>query len=313
MNLSAIVRSLRKSLGLDPSSASKQQPAKSEQCRNSTSVCSSISPSNFPSEDELENTFGEDRLLLSVSQLNQRRHTFKKMIEQIHYQVSELQHTFYEDQQQEFKLRMALERQSDRIQELYFSLDTEKQRNSRLVQLLRGMETSGESDSEEMTPSGSHVKSIGDLYESISPLLMQQRYDELSVSHRQSRRQLARKEKAHRLLKCETEQLQAKYDHLFDEYRNEQRRVETLCSRFMQIHSIKKKQIHNLKKSLGYASDCIYHAQVAIEDFFQRKGSCIAIEPFHNFQNTLDNFVDSFRNCDCEREKDKEQELPLGP
>ncbi|XP_022226126.1 uncharacterized protein LOC111076589 [Drosophila obscura] len=298
MNLSAIVRSLRKGLGLG-SSASKQQPANDEQSRISVSTSSYISSSNFSSEDEYENTLGKNRLPISVSQLNQCRHPCKQIIEQILYQVSELEHTFYEDQQQEFKLRMTLERQSDRIQELHFSLDTEKQRNSRLVQLVRGMETSGESEPEERMPNGSHVKSIGDLYESISPLLMQQRYDELSVSHRQSRRQLARKEKAHRLLKCETEQLQAKYDHLFDEYRNEQRRVETLCSRFLQIHSIKKKQIHNLKQTLGYASDCIYHAQVVIEDCSQRRGSSIACEPFYNFQKTLESFMDSLRNCDC--------------
>jgi len=35
-------------------------------------------------------------------------------------------------------------------------------------------------------------------------------YDELSVSHRQSRRQLAKKDKALKVLKCETEQLHSK-------------------------------------------------------------------------------------------------------
>ncbi|XP_017138466.1 uncharacterized protein LOC108153172 [Drosophila miranda] len=319
MNLTAIVRSLRKSLGLE-ASASKQYPDKDEQSSTysggtSTSTSSSIASSPFASE--YENTLEEDsdRLPISVPQLNQSRHPYKEMIQQILYQVSELEHTFYEDQQQEFKLRMALERQSDRIQELHFSLDTEKQRNSRLVQLLRGIDSSGESEPEERMPSGSHVQSIGEIFESISPLLMQQRYDELSVSHRQSRRQLAKKEKAHRLLKCETEELQAKYDQLFDEYRNEQRRVETLCSRFLQIHSMKKKQIDNLKQSLGYASDCIYHAQVVIEACSHRIGSGTAKEPLHNFERTLGIFMDSLPNCDLHKlnefqeQKKKEQEL----
>ncbi|KAH8324934.1 hypothetical protein KR074_009435 [Drosophila pseudoananassae] len=254
-----------------------------------------------PSDDEEHPTLGKNRLSSAAAQLSKSHHPHKQMIEQILRQVSELEHTLFEDQQQEFKLRMALERQTERCQELAFSLDTEKQRNGRLVQLLRGVDTasSGDSEPEERAMSGSHVKSMGDLYESISPLLMQQRYDELSISHRQSRRQLAKKEKSLKLLKCEKEQLHSEYDQLFDEYRSEQKRFEMLCAQFIQMQRKKKQQIFTLKNTLGYASECIFHAQAAIDECCRRSGSRSPISQVNlrNFRKNLDCFMDALRNC----------------
>ncbi|KAH8351700.1 hypothetical protein KR059_012922 [Drosophila kikkawai] len=266
-----------------------------------TSDCPSLL---IASEDEDEEPTPGDNLLaaaaarLSKTELN----PYQQIVEHILRKVNQLEHTLYEDHQREFRLRMALERQTERVQELSFSLDTEKQRNGRLVQLLRGVDTSGGegSEPEERVDRWSPVKSAGDLYNSISPLLMQQRYDELSVSHRQSCRQLAKKEKALKVLKSETEQLHSKYEQLFDEYRSEQRRFEMLCSRYMETQLKKKQEIYNLKSTLGQASECIYHAQVAIDECCQRgKTHIITPENLENFNRNVTVFMNALRNCCC--------------
>ncbi|KAH8246268.1 hypothetical protein KR038_008612 [Drosophila bunnanda] len=271
------------------------------------------------SEDEEEPTPGESLLALAAARLSRRElNPYQQIVEQILRKVSQLEHTIYEDHQNEFRLRMALERQTERVQELSFSLDTEKQRNGRLVQLLHGIDTSGGegSEPEERFVRRPPVKSDGDLYDSISPLLMQQRYDELSVSHRQSCRQLAKKEKALKILKSETEELQSKYEELFDQYRSEQRRFEVLCSRYMETQLKKKQEIYNLKNTLGHASECIYHAQVAIDECCQRNKSHISPVSLENFNRNLGDFMNALRNCCClqkvhELQQQKQQQLQL--
>ncbi|XP_017053048.1 uncharacterized protein LOC108096175 [Drosophila ficusphila] len=322
MNLSAILRSVSNGLGfgLATKKADLQRPPSTSDSSASSTISdtplSSFNPVSsllVPSEDEEDLTAAENRLASAAANLNKNNNPYQQIIQQILRLVSELEHTIREDQQQEFKLRMALDRQTERVQELVYSLDTEKKRNGRLVQLLRGIDSasSEDSDPEERPPSGSHVKSIGELYDSISPLLMQQRYDELSVSHRQSRRQLAKKEKALKILKCETEQLHSKYDQLFDEYRNEQRRFEMLCARYIQMQLKKKQQIFNLKNTLGHASECIFHAQAAIDEFCQRGKLPISQEKLHNFSRNLECFMDALRNCCCQRKVHEIQQKKL--
>ncbi|XP_037720698.1 uncharacterized protein LOC119554041 isoform X1 [Drosophila subpulchrella] len=316
MNLSSILRSVSSGLGfvvatkkkvLDRSlSPSYDNPTlRSGSTSSSSSKNSALDPVSsllIPSEDEEDITPDENRLASTAANLSKNQNPHQQTIQQILRLVNELEHTIHEDQQQEFKLRMALDRQTERVQELMFSLDSEKKRNGRLVQLLRGIDTSssGESDPEERMQSGSHVK-YRELCDSISPLLMQQRYDELSVSHRQSRRQLAKKDKALKVLKCETEQLHSKYDQLFDEYRGEQRRFEMLCARYIQMQMKKKQQIFNLKNTLNHASECIYHAQAAIDECCKQENPPISPENLHNFNRNLDCFMDALRNCCCLR------------
>lgn len=122
------------------------------------------------------------------------------------------------------------------------------------------------------------------------------------MSHRQSCRQLAKKDKALKILKCETEELHSKYDQLFDEYRSEQRRFEMLCSRYMETQLKKKQQIFNLKNTLGHASECIYHAQVAIDECCQRcEFPPISQKNLDNFNRNLGVFMSALRNCCCLR------------
>ncbi|EDV52105.1 uncharacterized protein LOC6544317 [Drosophila erecta] len=331
MNLSTILRSVSNGLGFGTATR-KGDLGRSLATSSSTSSCSSenshfdpVSDSSLlvPSQDEEDEedeedeafTLGENRLASAAASLSKDQvvNPYQQTVQQILRLVNELEHTIHEDRQQEFKLRMALDRQTERVQELVFSLDTEKKRNGRLVQLLRGIDSSSsaESDPEEIRPSGSHVNSIGELYDSISPLLMQQRYDELSVSHRQSRRQLAKREKALKVLKCETEELHSKYDELFDEYRSEQRRFEMLCTRYIQMQLKKKQQIFNLKNTLGQASECIFHAQVAIDECCHAEKTPISPEHLENFRRNLECFMDALRNCCCLRKVHELQQQQL--
>lgn len=124
-------------------------------------------------------------------------------------------------------------------------------------------------------------------------------YDELSTSHRHTNRQLAKKEKAMRLLKCDLEELRGKYDSLLDDYRNEQSRLETICTRYLHLQQKKKSQICILKETLGYASECILHAQLTIESCTP----CVDMDLEHlsTFNINLESFMRSLRNCCCMR------------
>lgn len=121
------------------------------------------------------------------------------------------------------------------------------------------------------------------------------------MSHRQSRRQLAKREKALKVLQSKTEQLHSKYDELFDEYRSEQRRFEMLCTRYIQMQLKKKQQIFNLKNTLGQASECIFHAQVVIDECCHAEKSPISPENLEIFRRNLECFMDALRNCCCLR------------
>ncbi|EDX10541.1 uncharacterized protein LOC6738143 [Drosophila simulans] len=322
MNLSTLLRSVSNGLGFGTATRKSDlgrhlgTPSSTSSSSSNNSNLDPVSSLLIPSEDEDEAiSLGENHLASADASLskNQSSNPYQQTVQQILRLVNELEHTIYEDRQQEFKLRMALDRQTERVQELVFSLDTERKRNERLVQLLRGIDSSssGESDPEKTGPSGSHVNSIGELYDSISPLLMQQRYVELSVSHRQSRRQLAKREKALKVLQSKTEQLHSKYDELFDEYRSEQRRFEMLCTRYIQMQLKKKQQIFNLKNTLGQASECIFHAQVVIDECCHAEKPPISPENLENFRRNLECFMDALRNCCCLRKVHELQQQQL--
>lgn len=189
MNLGALARSLSNSLRFGV--GSKKQP-ESTAATATPSTTSSLEISNeivTPQTSqtqsserkrqpiEQDSTTGRKRHSNTIAELQQHRPFYKQTVEEILQKISELEHTLYENQQQEFKLRISLEQQTERVNELDFSLDTEKMRNQRLVHLLRGIDTDSSSDSEPETKmlSGLRVQSSGEIYGSISPLLMQQR------------------------------------------------------------------------------------------------------------------------------------------
>lgn len=193
MNLGALARSLSNSLRFGVGSKKQLESTATTAPTTATpSTSSSLEISNeiFTAQEpeiqlserkresiEQESPTGQRRHSNTIAELNQHRPLYKQTVEEILQKISELEHTLYENQQQEFKLRIALEQQTERVNELDFSLDTEKMRNQRLVHLLRGIDTDSSSDSEPETEmmGGLRIQSSGDVYGSISPLLMQQR------------------------------------------------------------------------------------------------------------------------------------------
>lgn len=191
MNLGALARSLSNSLRFGVGSK-KQLESTAESETPTATVSSSLANSDeiFSPETnerasegnrkstETPSASGRRRHSKSITKLRQQQPLYKQQVEEILLKISELEHTLYENQQQEFDMRMALEQQTERINELDFSLDTEKMRNQRLVHLLRGIDTDSPSDSEPETDmlNGLRMQSnAGEMYGSISPLLMQQR------------------------------------------------------------------------------------------------------------------------------------------
>ncbi|KAH8307153.1 hypothetical protein KR044_006060, partial [Drosophila immigrans] len=306
MNLGALARSLSNSLRLGVGSKKQLETPSQANETESTPSSTSSAPSTKKTGLSDKSDINLRSLSQTVDELSKRQQPYKHTVSQILQKVSELEHTLYEDQQQEFKLRMALERQTERVHELNFSLDTERERNERLVQLLRGVDTDSSSDSELDTEGLNNMRlhSKGDIFESISPLLMQQRYDELSASHRRTHRLLAKKDNAMKLLQCDLEELRSKHDAVVDDCRNGERRLEELWTRFLHMQQKKKEQICILKETLGYASECILHAQVAIESC--KSGTGIDEKHLRRFNVNLKFFMRELRNCCCQR---KLQEL----
>lgn len=193
MNLGALARSLSNSLRFGVGSKKQLEstattatttatPSTTSSLEISNEIVTPQTPQTQLSERkrqpiEQDSSTGRRRHSHTIAELNQHRPLYKQTVEVILQKINELEHTLYENQQQEFKLRIALEQQTERVNELDFSLDTEKMRNQRLVHLLRGIDTDSSSDSEPETEmlSGLRMQSSGEIYGSISPLLMQQR------------------------------------------------------------------------------------------------------------------------------------------
>lgn len=153
------------------------------------------------------------------------------------------------------------------------------------------------------------------------------RYDELSTSYKQCRRQLLKKEKQVAICKCEKERLQAQYDQLMDEYRSTQKRFEGLCCRYLRLqkrknlevsspytvivgtnrksHSylymiqflfplISYSKIQQLRETLTHASDCVIGAQLVMD-------KCEGDHAKHGakeFNQNLQHFIKSLHLCE---------------
>uniref|UniRef100_A0A1A9WYW5 Uncharacterized protein n=1 Tax=Glossina brevipalpis TaxID=37001 RepID=A0A1A9WYW5_9MUSC len=262
---------------------------------------------------------------------------YKALVGKILHTVFELEHYLVEDHQQDYKLRMALERQKERACDLSTSLANEKRRNKRLVNLIRSVDsvTSEEElvDGDRKSNEDKAVRNsreviqrwplnaYNEAYESISPLLMHQRYDELSTSYKQCRRQLLKKEKQVVRCKCETERLQARYDQLVEEFRTSQKRVESVCCRYLHLQKRKNyevsfsfsmpnatrylnsrgpnsnllffffNKIHQLRETLTHANGCIHSAQLMMDKGDHSK------HDVKEFNQNLQQFVRSLQLC----------------
>ncbi|XP_055856952.1 uncharacterized protein LOC129919881 [Episyrphus balteatus] len=188
------------------------------------------------------------------------------ILEDIHSTITELQLNLMEHHRNELNLRTTMHAQSEQLLDLRTSLDVERSRNQRLAKLIRCVDSSSSERSSSLSEDSAgsmewsrwrHSRPSIDAFESISPLLMQHRYHELSMSYKKCHRQLVKKDTKLRETQCEIEMLQAKYDSLMDEYKGTQKRVEQLCCKYLRLHANKNREIFKLKEALGCATQCI--------------------------------------------------------
>ncbi|XP_055906808.1 uncharacterized protein LOC129942038 [Eupeodes corollae] len=201
----------------------------------------------------------------SSSQLQEEQNNI--LLQDIHSTITELQFNLMEHHRNELNLRTTMNAQSEQLLDLRASLDVERSRNQRLAKLIRRVDSTtscSSTDSGSEDSAGSmeysrwrHSRSPIDAFESISPLLMQHRYQELSTSYKKGHRQLAKKDAKLRETQCEIEMLRAKYDNLMDEYKGVLKRVEQLCCKYLRLHANKNREILKLKEALDHATQCI--------------------------------------------------------
>uniref|UniRef100_W8BDW4 Uncharacterized protein n=1 Tax=Ceratitis capitata TaxID=7213 RepID=W8BDW4_CERCA len=239
------------------------------------------------------------------------------LVQQIIQTIGELENTILEDRQNDFNLRVAYERQTEKLKNMCHSLDKEKERNVRLMELIRGEDHASVSEDDEVDNALSRCNATerwscsSEAYESISPLLMQQRYDELSISYKQCRRQLIKKEKLLKLSRCETETAKARYDNLLDEYLLAQKRLEQVCFKYLQLQAQKNLEIQRLRDALNSATECIMNAQQLIDCLDEETITLYMNENLNNVFNddNDDNNKHETNEMDCIREFKQNFEL----
>ncbi|XP_050334184.1 uncharacterized protein LOC126761818 [Bactrocera neohumeralis] len=240
------------------------------------------------------------------------------LVQQIIQTVGELENTILEDRQNDFNFRIAYERQTEQLKNMCQSLDNEKARNVRLMELIRGVDACSATEDEEPEKAVSrccateHWSCSSEAYDSISPLLMQQRYDELSISYKKCRRQLIKKEKLLQLSRCETETAKARYDNLLDEYLISQKRFEEVCFKYLQFQARKNLEIQRLRDALNNAGECIVNAQQLIDCLDEETITLYANQNMKNLyddNNNSNNNDTATNETDCIREFKQNLEL----
>ncbi|XP_065362289.1 uncharacterized protein LOC135955849 [Calliphora vicina] len=221
----------------------------------------------------------------------------------IWHTISQLEHYLREDHRQNYKLRMALDRQTERVLDLHACLRNEKQRNKRLVDLIL---TGDNWSSVEVQEEDEKVTSkfVNESYETISPLLMHQRYEELSCSYNVCRKQLLKLDKELKVYKCKSEIQQSKYENLLQEYKQAQKRLERIYSHCLRLEKSKNYKIHYLQEALTYATNSLLTAQLILDIFLTTPDQNLSLFR-QDFQQNLQLFLNclqlsEWNYCNCQ-------------
>ncbi|CAD7081475.1 unnamed protein product [Hermetia illucens] len=154
--------------------------------------------------------------------------------------LSDLQESLSESRKLERRLKLALGEQTVRSSQLEDTLKRERTRNEKLLEVMRGVDSS----SSTTTPRGSDspLSTLHDnknILDTVSPILMQYRYDELSLSHKRCLKILSRKESLLKTALSEKESIQAKYDDLLVQFQKLQKKTEVLCCKYFTLRAKK--------------------------------------------------------------------------
>ncbi|XP_037814031.1 uncharacterized protein LOC119605138 [Lucilia sericata] len=222
--------------------------------------------------------------------------------------ISQLEHYLIEDHRQDYKLRMALDRQTERVLDLQACLRNERQRNKRLVDLILTVNNCITEEEEERDDKITN-KSINECCETISPLLMQQRHEDLISSYNICRKQLLKYDKELKVHKCELELLQSNYDNLIYEYKQSQKRLERIYQHYLRSKKIKNHKIEYLEEALNYATNCLLTAEQILDSLAATSNQDFRLFR-QDFQQNLQLYfncllLSEWRHCKCHLKSNK--------
>lgn len=186
------------------------------------------------------------------------KHKKRLIIEDITATLLYLQLNLIEQSNIETEVRMELQGHETNVNHLQDCLKKEKLRNDRLMELLRGVDSSPEEDSPR-----TDLNNRGSVTQSINPILLQYKwdlvvfgslnndvsssYEELSTTYKKCLKQLSKKDKQMRSAMHEREMLMSKYDLLYEKYKYLQKQLEELCCKYLHLQSRKNEEIFKLR------------------------------------------------------------------
>ncbi|KAM7357870.1 uncharacterized protein ACRADG_003040 [Cochliomyia hominivorax] len=193
---------------------------------------------------------------------------------------------------------MTLDKQTENLSDLKICLRNEKQRNKRLINLMLSEDSKSSEDGidEEYDKVGKGY--VNEPFDYISPLLMQQRYEDLSCSYNLCRKQLLKRDQELKIYKCEKELLESKYDKLLIKYKGNQKSLEYN----VHLRKLKNYKIHYLQDALNYATNCLLTVQYIIDILtLENKNLRTFKEEFQqNLQLLLNKLLlNEWKYCNC--------------
>ncbi|XP_023305749.2 uncharacterized protein LOC111687537 isoform X1 [Lucilia cuprina] len=227
----------------------------------------------------------------------------------IYQTISQLEHYLIEDHREDYKLRMALDRQTERVLDLQVCLRNERQRNKRLVDLILSVDKWPSEEEDEGEDNKIKTKFVNECCATISPLLMQQRHEDLISSYNICRKQLLNYDKELKIHKCELELLQSNYDKLLYEYKQSQNRLERIYQHYLRSKRIKNHKIEYLQEALNYATNCLLTAQQILESLTASSNQDFRLFR-QDFQQNLQLYfncllLSEWRHCKCHLNSNK--------
>lgn len=167
--------------------------------------------------------------------------------------LSELKCNLNESQKYEHELRIALAAQVQKSTELQEELNKEKNLNNRLLEVENEFLTSSDESTtvNKKGPPGTLFESSGSgndpkhTFGTVSTVLMQYKYDELSISYKRCIRSLTKKDKQIKIFMNEAEVLQGHINEYKMINRRLEERIESLCCKYLSLKARKDKEVGN--------------------------------------------------------------------
>lgn len=159
--------------------------------------------------------------------------------------LSELQLNLIESQKYERELRIALAAQIQRTNELQEELKKERNRTEKLYDVIKDLSFDDDENDDCLTNSTppSAFNDLKSSFETVSPMLMQYKYDELKLQYQRCMKIITRKDKILKKTLQENDQLQIEFNSLKNIYKTIQQRTEVICCKYLKLKIKKEEEV----------------------------------------------------------------------